>query len=314
VVWLRELQPAALPAAVPRVLPARASVRPVSTRPAPARIEAGPEASQAPPQSPPALATAAPETRAEVEEPPPPSAPLPAAAAASAVPFEWPESTRLRYVLTGQVRGEVHGRAQVEWIRAGARYQVHMDIVVGVPFAPMFTRRMSSDGELGDTGLKPIFYDEETKVAFREPRRVTIRFEPGAVWLPGGPWPVLQPDVQDSASQFVQLAYLFALDPERLQPGRRIELALALPRRVAAWVYEARALETVHTPIGAIEAHRMQPVLPPGPGELAAEAWFAPGLRYLPVRIRIRQDESTWLDLVIDRLPELGAATSAAFR
>jgi hypothetical protein len=251
-----------------------------------------------------------PEALPEVAPPPAP------AVAASAPPFEWPESTRLRYALTGQVRGEVHGRAQVEWIRAGPRYQVNMDIVVGLPFAPMFTRRMSSDGELGEDGLRPLFYDEETKVAFREPRRVTIRFEPGVVALPGGAWPTAQPGIQDSASQFVQLAYRFALEPELLQPGQRIEVALALPRRVAAWAYEVGSVETVYTPIGSIEAHPLRSAQPPGPGELGTEAWFAPSLRYLPVRIRIRQDESTWLDLVVDRLPELGMATStsAAFR
>ncbi|HRC39330.1 MAG TPA: hypothetical protein PK420_14750, partial [Rubrivivax sp.] len=39
------------------------------------------------------------------------------------------------------------------------------------------------------------------------------------------------------------------------------------------------------------------------PGDLAAEMWVAPSLQYLPVRIVIRQDEETHVDLVIERLP-----------
>ena len=53
------------------------------------------------------------------------------AAASAAEAFEWPPSTRLSYVLTGNYRGEVNGGAQVEWVRVGTRYQVHMDVMVG---------------------------------------------------------------------------------------------------------------------------------------------------------------------------------------
>jgi hypothetical protein len=35
--------------------------------------------------------------------------------------------------------------------------------------------------------------------------------------------------------------------------------------------------------------------------------WFAPSLQYLPVRILIRQDAQTYVDLLIDRLPEQAA-------
>ena len=35
-----------------------------------------------------------------------------------------------------------------------------------------------------------------------------------------------------------------------------------------------------------------------------ADVWFAPTLQYLPVRLLIRQDEDTYVDLMIDRLPQ----------
>ncbi len=44
----------------------------------------------------------------------------------------------------------------------GQRYQVHLDVTVGLPIAPLMTRRMSSDGELTPQGLAPRRYDEDT--------------------------------------------------------------------------------------------------------------------------------------------------------
>jgi hypothetical protein len=70
-----------------------------------------------------------------------------------------------------------------------------------------------------------------------------------------------------------------------------------------------RASETLWTPVGAIEAVHVQPRREPRPGgDLVAEMWFAPTLQYLPVRIKIRQDAQTWIDLLVDRLPEQAGA------
>jgi hypothetical protein len=38
-------------------------------------------------------------------------------------------------------------------------------------------------------------------------------------------------------------------------------------------------------------------------GDLTAEIWFAPTLQYLPVRILITQDDSTYVDLLLDKPP-----------
>ena len=40
--------------------------------------------------------------------------------------------------------------------------------------------------------------------------------------------------------------------------------------------------------------------------------WIAPDLRYLPVRIRIEQDPSTFIDLMISKKPEIAAAPAVA--
>ena len=152
-----------------------------------------------------------------LESPLPSAAPPASAAAAQA--FEWPPSTRLRYRLTGNYRGPVEGQASVEWRRSGSHYQVFMDVSIGPPFAPLITRHVGSDGEITPAGLYPQRYDEETRVLLREPRHLTVWLDPDRVRLADGRAVLRPPGVQDSASQFVQLTWLFTTQPELLQTG-----------------------------------------------------------------------------------------------
>jgi hypothetical protein len=229
---------------------------------------------------------------------------LPAASAASAVAFEWPASTQLTYQLTGWYRGELYGSAKVEWIREGERYQVHLDVVIGLPIAPLMSRRMTSDGEITEQGLRPRRYDEETRVGLSEPRLLTIRFEPDSVLLPTGQSVARWPAVQDSVSQFVQLTWMFTLQPQLLRPGGTVDLALALPRYVDRWVFDVLGEETLYAPFGQVETVHIKPRRGARPGiDRTAEIWIAPSLLYLPVRIRIWNDEQTYIDLVIERPP-----------
>ncbi len=246
-----------------------------------------------------------------------PTEPAPAPASAMAASdattgaieaFDWPVSTRLSYVLTGNYRGQVHGSAQVEWIKVGSRYQVHLDVTVGIPFAPLLVRRMSSEGEVTAQGLAPQRYDEFTKLAFRDPRRVAMHFDRDTVRLANGQRRDRWPGLQDTASQFVQFTWMFGLQPDLLRAGNAIVLPLALPRNVDRWTYDVQPEETLHTPFGALQAIALKPRRAPGEGgAMTAEIWFAPQLRHLPVRIRIHQDAETYVDLMLSKRPELAA-------
>jgi hypothetical protein len=227
---------------------------------------------------------------------------------ASAPTFVWPASTRVSYILTGNYRGPVQGDAQVEWVHDGARYQVHLDVTVGASFAPLITRRTTSDGELTPEGLAPRRYDQETKLLFHDRHRASLRFEQDAVVLADGRRQPRMPGIQDSASQFIQLSYLFTTQPGLLQVGRSVELPLALPRKLDRWTYDVADEELLWTSFGPLSTFHVKPRREPQPGgDLVAEAWFAPELRYLPVRIRIVQDADTYIDLLIARKPELAA-------
>lgn len=333
VVFLQELRPQAV-ASVPDAARAGQSRRPepepAITVPGPALAASeAPVAAQAEPAASAADAAASPERRGSAASEPL-AEPLPevaqvasgsASASASALASaaesstepgpEWPLSTQLRYRLSGNYRGEVTGEAEVQWLRQGARYQVHLEVLVGARFAPLIQRRMSSDGLLGAAGISPHRYEEDTRMLMRERRRVALRFDRQARQLylaDGSPQP-LPEGVQDAASQFVQLTWLFLTGRERLAPGHIVSMPLALPRRLYAWRYEVLGEDLLDTPMGPVPAWHLRPLLDRElrPQDLKAEVWLAPSLQYLPLRLRIAQDEQTYLDLML-KAPPLQAA------
>jgi hypothetical protein len=244
------------------------------------------------------------------------SAPGPVASApshATTKPFEWPASTRIKFKLTGQYRGEVQGSAQVDWLLSGTHYQVHVDTFIGPKFAPIFRRSVSSDGEIGEQGLHPHRYDEETKVAIASPKRKYVLFEGDEVELSeSGKREPRLPGVQDAASLFVQFTYSFTTNPSQLAAGNVIVIPLALPRKQEPITYDVIGMETLDTPLGPLPTVHVKPRVPPRPGkpDLTVELWFAPNLEYLPVRMRARQDDQNYLDMLIDGPPLRGQAKS----
>ena len=239
------------------------------------------------------------------------AASAPSAPSAGVPPGGWPLSTRLTYSLTGHYQGPVEGQPSVEWLRQGWRYQVHVEVSVGPSFAPLVSRRLSSDGDITADGLSPRRYEEETRMAFRAPRRRHMSFVGPTVRLADGRQVLRPSGVQDTASQFVQLTWLFTLHPERLRTGETVPLMLALPQHVDRWVYDVMGQERLVTPVGAFDAVLVRPRQPARPGDLTAEMWVAPTLQHLPVRIVIRQDRETFVDLLLDRLPQQEADPTA---
>ena len=321
-VFVTELQPTVPPAEGPRVVARPPAQRPAVLAAAPTAASAPAAAASSPARAEPAPA---PPSQAMAAEPLPvaagpasapaaeeasqalPAAPLAAASAppitAAVVTVDWPRSTQLSYTLTGNYRGPVEGRATVQWLLEGGRYQVHLEVSVGPSFAPLVSRRMSSDGEIGPEGLSPRRYEEETRMALRDTRRLAVQLDGPLVRLANGSEVPRPAGVQDTASQFVQMTWLFTTQPDRLRSGQSVDLMLALPRRVEPWTYDVLGRETLNTPAGPIEAVHVRPRRPARTGDLTAEMWTAPSLQYLPVRIVIRQDADTWVDLLIDRLP-----------
>jgi hypothetical protein len=210
----------------------------------------------------------------------------------------WPADTRLSYRLGGQFRsGELHGSARVQWLRQVEKYEVKIDINVTLLASLVLT----SQGEVTPQGLVPRAYEELRGSGPRHARMgdENISLHDGrSVPRPQG--------VQDTASQFVELSHRFAAGMEPLQVGRSVTFWLARPGGVDLWTYDVVERETLRTPaLGDVDAFHLKPRPIANPrGNITAEMWFAPSLQYLPVRIKVTMGESTFVDLMVDKIEQ----------
>jgi len=288
--------------------------RPVPLQPAavaervlqPRQGEARPAAAP-PPEAPPP-----PEDASAADEP---AAPAQAASQPEAVPAgaeqalgaepgaEWPRSLRLKYRLTGHYRGPVHGEAEVEWLRQGLHYQVRLRVQVGPSLAPFVRRELVSDGVISPEGIRPRRYDETTQLLLTPARRAALRFEPGRLQAADGRWHDAPEGLQDSASQFVHLAWLFLTGRVQAQEGELVALPLALPRGVHPWRYLVQERQRLESVIGVLSTWHLVPHEVTAPGALMAEVWLAADLQFMPVQLLIRQGEENWVELSLSEPP-----------
>ncbi|MEY4711381.1 MAG: hypothetical protein RIS88_831 [Pseudomonadota bacterium] len=233
------------------------------------------------------------------ERPASPTASSPVApATAAAAADTWPPDVRLTYRLEGRWRsGPLHGSARVQWQRQGTRYQTQVEIDI----APFVHRALTSQGEVTPQGLVPRIYEERSRN-----RRRAMQLGDADITLADGRSVPRPADVQDTASQFVELGHRFAMGRHALALGEVITLPLARPGGVDLWTYDVIAQDLVTIPrLGEVMAWRLRPrPMAPRRDNLSAEIWFAPSLRYLPVRIRIALGDEAEIDLHVEALEQ----------
>jgi hypothetical protein len=228
---------------------------------------------------------------------PAPVAAASAATAANAGVDSWPADTRLNYRLGGYFRGDLHGSAKVQWQRQDDRYQTRVEIDLTLLASLVLT----SQGDVTAQGLLPRAYEESRRSGPR-----VVRLGTDSITLNDGRSVPRPPGVQDTASQFVELAHRFASGQEVLEVGRSVSFWMARPGAVDLWTYDIVGREILQTPeLGAIEAFHLKPRPIANPrGNITAEMWFAPSLRYLPVRIRVNMGEATFVDMLVEKIEQ----------
>jgi hypothetical protein len=261
-----------------------------------AASEAAPEAmaaASAPPMA--AASQAAPAGTATATAPSDPKAPT----------FIWPKATRVSYKMEGNFRGPIYGQASVEWLREGSTYQVFVEASVGPSFAPLGSWRLSSQGEIRPEGLYPRRYENMNRMLTRSSPVQGLQFDDDEVTLSNGGKIPRKPGMQDPASQFIQLAYSFMLNPLLLMPGNTVYLPMVWLKKSEVIAYDVLNEEVLHTPLGDIPTYHVRPRRMDGDSNnMSAEIWFAPGLQYLPVRILTRANEQTFMDMQMDKAPK----------
>ncbi len=214
---------------------------------------------------------------------------------------QWPGDTRVSYVVTGEFRGPLHGKGQVQWTRSGLaadRYQVRVAVDVG-----LVELRITSQGRVSDQGLLPEVFEEYVKAALRDARVRPLKLEEREIVLADGrriPRPTVDPlAVQDSVSQFLDLGHRFGQGRAKLETGQVITIWLGRPGGLDQWVYDVGPQETLNLPrIGPVNVFPLKPrPLVNARGTISMTMWLAPSLQYLPAKIRIDVNPQTHVEL-----------------
>jgi hypothetical protein len=221
---------------------------------------------------------------------------------------EWPGDTRVSYVVTGEFRGSLHGKGQVQWTRSGLaadRYQVRVDVDVDLAVL-----RWTSQGRVTAQGLQPEAFEESVKQGFREARVRPLKLEATELVLSDGrriPRPREQPmAVQDSVSQFIDLGHRIAQGRDKLEVGQVISIWLGRPGGLDQWVYDVGEPETLHLPrIGPVTVFPLKPrPVVKARGTIMMSMWLAPSLQNLPAKIRIDLNPQTHVELTAERFEQ----------
>jgi hypothetical protein len=173
---------------------------------------------------------------------------------------------------------------------------------------------MTSQGTVTDEGLKPQIFEESIVGRLRgahfEDEAITIgsgKRIPRA-GLPGG---LGTGTFQDSASQFVELSWRFATGRATLAPGSTVTYWLGRPEGLYQYIYDISGPEPMELPkFGTVNTWHLTPRPIPGlkPDAIYGEIWIAPSLQYLPVKIRMRNAQGVYLDLLVDTVEQSDAA------
>jgi hypothetical protein len=300
----------------PRVATVRRQPKPAA--PAVATVDAAPLAAAVPPESssvavadtaPAGPMTAAAPDAAEPSAPPGPSVPEPTPPAAPAAPepvtavqaVALPASVRLSYSVTGQQGVQPLGgvAADLLWTNDGERYEARL----AFSFLFRTLRAQVSTGRVTPRGLAPERFGDKrrTEVAAHfEREKGTIVFSSNAPEQP------LLPGAQDRVSVFFQLAGLMAAtrpDGSAPAPGTIYAIQTVGPRDAAVWNFVVGQPERLRLPIGELDTvHLVRE--PRSPYDLKVDAWFAPSMGWLPVRLRLQDANG---DLADQQLRATGA-------
>lgn len=256
----------------------------------PASVAAASEPVQPPPPENAPTASAP----ASTPEPPPATAAGPASVAGG--PAQVIDSTVLPYLVQGQIRGiPYRASARLDWQRDGDRYEAKLEVRAIL----MGSRTQTSVGRITPKGLQPERFSDRSrneKAAHFDTDGQRIRFSNNA---PDAP---LEAGAQDRLSVFLQLGSLFSARPQAFLQGQEVQLQVAGTGSAETWRFSVGPEETLDLPAGSVQARRLSRA-PAGAYSTTVEVWLAPGLSYLPVRIRLTQASGDLVDQQLEQWP-----------
>ena len=230
-------------------------------------------------------ATEPPPAAAEPPAPPAAEAPQPATLALAI-----PGSVRLKYTLTGESKQMTyHAMGELLWLQDGKTYDARLEysaFLIG-------SRTRTSSGQITGRGLEPTRFSDKWRkrdlAAHFERDKDRVSFSANTPAVP------LLPDAQDQLSVLLQVASMVAGDPGRYATGSSITLPVIGPRDADTWAFTLHGEERLYLPMGEMLTVKLTRN-PRREFDQKVEAWLAPSLSYMPVRLRITQPNGDFVD------------------
>lgn len=199
--------------------------------------------------------------------------------------FKPPAATELHYVVT---KDNTQAKATLRWQpkpleqgEATPRYEMSYEAT----YFGLSIIKQNSVGTLESTGLAPIRFSDQRRG--RAAQATHFDYVPERITFSNNhPSAPLTKGAQDRASFLIQLAALFAGQPELLQEGQLLTMPVASVDELETWTFEVQSSEALALPIGTLQATRVLR-RPRKSFDQTVEVWFAPQHAYLPVRIRL---------------------------
>jgi Protein of unknown function (DUF3108) len=188
-------------------------------------------------------------------------------------------------------RGLLTGTGELSWTPAGGRYEVQLNAF----FLGQQVLTQHSQGRFDVTGLEPERFTSKT--SGRAELAANFQREDGVISFSGPSrryaWRL---GAQDRISIYVQLAAILAAESSRLTEGQRFGLPVVSERGDAdVWTFRIVGWEVVETKSGEVRAVRLMREMRK-PNDQAAEIWMDEKRHYVPVRIRLgnENDANRW--------------------
>ena len=286
------------PAAEPAPIATAGDPNPPSAT-APQDSVASAEAAKAPAAPGPAAAAA---TQALIPAPAGTPATSPAAAGtgsadAPALPvydYRFPGSTRLKYEVSGLVKGfRYHVSGELLWLQDGKTYDARLEISHFL----LGSRVQTSKGALTPQGLEPLRFGDKVRsevAAHFQRAKGLVTFSANT---PDAP---LMPMAQDQLSIFVQLAAMWGANAGRFTPGMQLPFQAVGPRTSENWTFLVGTPERLKVDGRELPATKLLREHS-GDFDTRVELWLAPALDYLPARIRLTQINGDEVDMLWSR-------------
>lgn len=311
---VRALNTRSIPAPVPPPPPAPAAKPPVQHKPRPAPRAPTPEPEPAPePTASVEVADAtpaAPEPAASTPEapaasepvaapaPPPPapppepvaSAPLPPAPALTqATAFRFADPVRLLYNLTGESKKlHYNARGELLWQQDGTQYSAQLS----ASMLFLGSRTRTSAGAITPAGLAPRRFSDK----WRSEVAAHFDYDKGrATFSANTPDVPLLAAAQDQLSVVLQISGMLAADPAHYPTGSSITLQTVGPRDADIWQFTIDGPDKAYLPYDTLDIIKLTRK-PLKEFDKTVELWVAPGLSYLPVRLKITDPNGDFID------------------